>query len=577
MLTEMKLDPEVMSKPTDAAISFFDRGGECLDQGNLDGAVQSYRAALDLEPQLVEAHFNLGLAYQGSGRFDLAVDCYRKALEIQPDYFSALNNLGQVLSLTGNRSAAEAAYCRAIAVNPKLAEPHFNLGELAVMRKDLDSAVTHYRRAIEINPEMVEAYNNLGNVFQKQGNFDAAARCYRKVVKLKPELAEGYYNLGSTLKDLDDAREAIKNLKHALRLKPGYKQALNNLALVYKNTGKLDQATRYFSEALALDPHFAEAHWNRSFTCLLKGDFANGWRDFEWRFKQPKWKTLYPFRLKGTRWDGSFRPDQRILVHDEQGLGDTFQFVRYIPMVKQRVGTVIFETRKSLMPVLEGFAGIDEMIERSSDGNPSARFDAYVPLMSLPYIFQTTPSTVPDIVPYLSAAPVKAVAWKKFIGESGFKVGIVWAGRPEHMDDRNRSCRLADFACLSKLPHIRWFGLQKGPAASQTGEWPASERFINLGEAFDDFTDTAGAIANLDLIISVDTSVAHLAGAMGKPVWVLLPFIPDWRWMMEREDTPWYPTMRLFRQPAQGNWNSVFNAVAHSLKNATQKAVSAPE
>ena len=261
-------------------------------------------------------------------------------------------------------------YQKAAHSNPEQPEPHFNLGELSMSRNELDQAVAHYRRAIRLKPDMVEAYNNLGTVFQRQGNHKAAEKCYRKVVGLKPDLAEGHYNLGSALKRLDRFGAAVRHLERAIALKPDYKQAYNNLALAYKNRGALEVAKTYFSEALAIDPEFAEARWNRSFTFLLNGDFEQGWEDFEWRFKQPKWKSIYPFRLEGPKWDGSPRSGLRLLIHDEQGLGDTFQFVRYLPLVRQRVGRVIFETRKSVMPLLQGVAGIDALMERSRDGRP---------------------------------------------------------------------------------------------------------------------------------------------------------------------------------------------------------------
>jgi tetratricopeptide (TPR) repeat protein len=567
---EMKLQNSTAT--TDAAIDLFAKAGRWLDRGNLDEAARLYCAALEADADLVEARYNLGLVYQRMGRYDEAAACYRKTFQRRPDDSAALNNLGQILALTGNHSKAERVYRRAIALEPRLAEPHFNLGELSVLRDEPESAIAYYRRAIQLRPNMLEAYNNLGTVFQQQQNFRAAEKCYRKVVGLNPELAEGHYNLGSALKQLDRFQEAVRHLKHAIALKPKYKEAFNNLALAYKNRGELDVASTYFTRALAIDPAFAEAHWNRSFTYLLRGELQKGWEDFEWRFKQPRWKSLYPFRLNGPRWDGSMCHDLRLLVHDEQGLGDTLQFVRYLPRLKERVGTVIFETRRTLMPLLAGFPGIDEIIERSADGSPKAHYDTWVALMSLPYLLKTRLSNIPDGIPYLTAPDDKVLAWKKRINGTGLKIGIVWAGRPEHMNDRNRSCRLEQFSKLADLPGLQWYSLQKGTADSQLDEWRPPPHIKNLGAVFDDFTDTAGAIANLDLVITVDTSVAHLAGAMGAQVWVLLPYIPDWRWMMGRQDSPWYPTMRLFRQPEAGNWSEVFSELKDALRQRLQKA-----
>jgi len=563
----MQQATEKPAKPVDAAMAEFQAAGACLEQGLLRTAVGHYLAALRRQPDFCEARYNLGLAYQEMGRLDPAAEAYRSVLALKPNDPKALNNLGQVLAKTGELENAADLFYRATLAAPQFAEPHFNLGELAARQKRWDEAIRHFRRALKVRPDMVEAYNNLGNAFQQRGSLEAAEKCYRRVVALAPHLAEGFYNLGSVLQNRDRFEEAVDGLKTALRLKPHYPEALNNLALTYKNMGRLEQAADYFSQAIALKPDFAEAYWNRSFTHLLNGDFEKGWRDYEWRFKQARWKTLYPFRLDRPRWDPSDPRHRRILVHDEQGLGDTFQFVRYLPMLKADGREVVFETRKALFPLLSGFRGIDALVVRSEDGRPSARFDSYVPLLSLPHLFGTTLETIPAAVPYIFADPHKIAAWKSRVAGPGLRVGLVWAGRPAHMNDRKRSCPLSLFGLLADLPDVSFVGLQKGPAAAQAADWPVKDscRFVNLGEDFDDFADTAAVIANLDLVISVDTSVAHLAGAMGKPVWVLLPYIPDWRWMMGREDSPWYPTMRLFRQPQAGDWASVFTRVREEV------------
>jgi len=479
-----------------------------------------------------------------------------------PIYF---NNPEDGFKEQGNHDDAINCYQKVIQLSHNFAEASYNLGDVMQAQGNSDVAIKYYEQAVRFKPDFLEAYNNLGNALKSKGRLEAAVQNYKQVVRIKPDLAEGYYNLGSALRLQEEYKCAIENLTIALKLKPDYAEAYNNLALTQKNQGDIDGAIKNFTRAITFKPDLAVAHWNRSFTYLLNEDFKQGFEDYEWRFKTGKWKTIYPYRYDGPRWDGSTALNKTIFIHDEQGLGDTIQFVRYMPMVKSRCGTVILETRRSLINLLQGFPGIDKLVERSSDGKPPVGFDLYVPLLTLPLIFETKLETIPANVPYLHAGPKKANYRQNRLG-AGYKVGIVWAGRPQHLNDRNRSCTLKQFLPLGEIPGIRLYGLQKGESTGMAEELSRVDGLINLGDKFEDFSDTAGAIENLDLVISVDTSVAHLAGAMGKPIWVLLPFIPDWRWMMGRKDSPWYPTMRLFRQEKPGDWDSVFRRVAQELK-----------
>jgi tetratricopeptide (TPR) repeat protein len=551
----------------------FNLGSIYHDQLQFKEAIYYYLKTVQVKPDLIEAHYNTGLAYQELNKLDDAIDSYDKALQIKPDYPEAHNNKGKALKDKGNLEEALTCFQRAIQLKQDFAEPYFNLGDALSYLGQMETAIQNYRLALRYRPNMIEAYNNLGNALKNQGDFDAAIDNYRQVARLKPDLAEAHYNLGSTLRLKEAFDEATTHLQQALQLKTDYAEAYNNLGLTYKEQGNLDQAIKNFSRALRIKPQLAEAHWNRSFTYLLNVNFMDGWRDYEWRFQQAKWKTLYPHRYNGSRWDGITCPDKTIFIHDEQGLGDTLQFVRYIPLVKSRCQRVIFETRKSLIPLLQGFPGIDKIVVRSSYPNSAENWDIYVPLLSLPKIFETKLETIPAKVPYIYADAGKVAYWQDRLAGNEFKVGIVWAGRPLHTNDRNRSCKLKQFLPLSKIPGIQLIGLQKGEATAQTQNMPAETVLTNYGEEFEDFTDTAGLIENLDLVISVDTAVAHLAGAMGKPVWVLLPFVPDWRWMMNREDSPWYPSMRLFRQKTHGEWAPVFQRVEEELTTLVDAAI----
>ncbi|MCD6561075.1 MAG: tetratricopeptide repeat protein [Deltaproteobacteria bacterium] len=545
--------------------SNYNMGNALQELGALQEAVFYYQKAITLKPDYVEACYDAGNVFLAQRKFNESISCFLKALKLRPDLAEPYNNMGKAYIGQKKINSAISCFQKAIQLRHDFAEAYYNLGDVMQAQDNPDAAIKYYEQAVRFRPNFLEAYNNLGNALRSKGSLEEAVQNYKQVVRIKPDLAEGYYNLGSTLRLQEEYERAIENLAIAIKLKPDYAEAYNNLALTLKNQGDIDGAIKNFTLAISFKPGLAVAHWNRSFTYLLNEDFKRGFEDYEWRFKTDKWKTIYPYRYDVSRWDGTAALDKTILIHDEQGLGDTIQFVRYIPMVKSMCGTVILETRKSLINLLQGFPGIDKLVERSSDGKPPVVFDLYVPLLTLPLIFKTKLKTIPANVPYLHADPKKAGCRRNRLG-TGYKVGIVWAGRPQHLNDRNRSCTLKQFLPLAEIPGIRLYGLQKGELKGKSEEISQRAGLINLGDRFEDFSDTAGAIENLDLVISVDTSVAHLAGAMGKPIWVLLPFIPDWRWMMGRKDSPWYPTMRLFRQERPGDWDSVFRRVTEELR-----------
>lgn len=540
------------------------------DGGQLDEALAGYLKAALLQPDLVEAHYNAGLVQQTLGRASEAAACYQRALRIRPDFAHAHNNLGQIH--LGCRQVERALSCfrQAIHHKPDFAEPHFNMGEALHAQKKHAEAVDHYRIALQLKPAMAEAWNNLGTALRDQGDLNEAVDCYRRVVALRPFLAEGHYNLGSALKDAGDHTGAVESLAMALNLRRDYPEAWNNLGLAHKSSGDYLHSLECLTEAVRLKPDLAEAHWNRSFLYLLLGRFPEGFDDYEWRFKLPRWQMIYPFRQNLPRWNGRRDKHCRVLVHDEQGLGDTLQFVRYLPMLKERCGKVILETQPPLVELLRGLPGVDEIVARPVDGPQNRGADCHVPLMSLPGIFGTCVSSIPSVVPYLWADLPKASQWKKRLGHSKFNVGIVWAGRPQHQNDKNRSCRLRHLAPLANIHGVRLFSLQKGPAASQIQEAGLDGLVENLDPELKDFTDTAAVVANMDVIITVDTSVAHLAGAMARPVWLLLPFVPDWRWLLDREESPWYPTMHLFRQEKGDGWESVLRRIEVALRQQTE-------
>lgn len=511
-------------------------------------------------------YFNIANTNKHDGRYEVAVDNYRKAIEHQADFAEAFYNLANTLNLLGRTNDAIENYRAALKYKPDFADAYNNLGTALENQKEFAEAESSYRQAIYLKPDYADAYNNLGNLYHKMNRLQHAVDCYQKAIDIQPDRADIYYNLAQTLKDRNQFDLAIETYQKALRLKPDFADAYNNLGVTFQEQGMPADALENYKQAIKLDANFADAHWNYALALLLTENFHEGWKEFEWRFHKNSWQRTYPFRYNLPRWDGLNFEGKRLYVHDEQGFGDTLQFIRYLPLVKARGGKVFFETRQPLLNLLTEFCGIDELVERSDDGKPAVPSDCYIPLLSLPGIFQTTLKSIPAKKGYLSANECKVKYWRKQLDEKDYKVGLVWAGNSSHVNDKKRSIALQRFAPLAELPGIQLYGLQKGEAAKQDGEICPSILRRNLGEHFEDFSETAGAIQNLDLVISVDTSVAHLAGAMGKPVWTILPFAPDWRWLLKRKDSPWYPTMKIFRQPEPGDWESVIDQVKDELQ-----------
>src|SRR5271166_2350377 len=577
--------------------------GNILEKQNkLDEAVACYHQALRLRPNYPEAHYNLGIVLGRQDKLNEAVASYQQALQLKPNYAEAHNNLGTVLARQGKLDEAVASYRQALQLKPADPEAHNNLG-LALARQDkLDEAVASYQEALRLKPNYPEAHSNLGTAFQEQGRLDEAVASCQQALRLKPDSAEAHHNLGIVLgkqdkideamasfqealrlkPDYPDAHhnlgivlgkqnkldEAMASFQQALRLKPDYPDAHNNLGLVLGRQGWLDEAVASYQQAVQLKPDYPEANWNLGLAWLQMGRFEQGWAGYEWRWKCKEFGSLPPFHPP--LWDGSPLDGRTILVHAEQGLGDTLQFIRYVPMVHQRGGRVILVCQPPLIRLLTRSPGIERLV---AQGEALPEYDVHVPLMSLPGLLGTTLKSVPADVPYLDAEPQLVEAWRHRLGSyPGFKVGIVWQGNPKFRLDRLRSIPLAQFAPLARVPGVHLFSLQKGPGAEQLAA--VTDRFpvTDLGRRLDDFMDTAAVLKNLDLVISVDTAIAHLAGALGIPVWVALPFAPDWRWLMGREDSPWYPTMRLFRQTRPGQWEDVFHHIAEAL----QRRLAAP-
>ncbi|GBD95714.1 MAG TPA: tetratricopeptide repeat protein [Nitrospirae bacterium] len=546
------------------SVSFYHNnlGNAFMSLNENDKALQCFKEALRLKPDNVEACNNLGNTLRKQGKNKEALVQYIKAVEMDPDYVAAINNLANLLK--GDEAIMH--YRRAIRLQPDLAEAYYNLGNALKESDETEEAVEQYRKAISINPGFADAYNNLANVLKRQKEYVEAAEHYHKAISINPDFTEAYTNLGDTYREEGRFDEALKECRKAISLNPAFEEAYVNLGNIFLDRGNFRQAVEQYNRAIDLNPDLADAHYNKGLVLLLKGEFEEGWKEYEWRFQSREISRDIGYTNNEiTVWDGSPLNGKTILIISEQGMGDHIQFVRYIPLVKKLGGRVVFESRRELMRLFEGYEGIDLLLEESKSSESDINPDTCVQLLSLPRIFGATLDTIFADVPYLKADPETTDKWKSRFNHELFNVGLVWSGSTAHRNDCNRSCSLADFVPLADIPGVALFSLQKG-GISENG---AGMRIKDIGKDLDDFYDTAAAIENMDLVISVDTSVAHLAGALGRPVWTLLPFVPDWRWMLKREDTPWYPTMRLLRQTVPGDWASVMKRVAAELKNLT--------
>ncbi|WP_448562211.1 tetratricopeptide repeat protein [Trichothermofontia sp.] len=464
-------------------------------------------------------------------------------------------------------SAAIAAYQQAIALNPNLPRTLSNLGVALHKTGDLDAAITYYQAALRQKPDFPEAHYNLGKALQEKGNFDAASDHYRRAIALNPTYAEPYYGLGSILAQSDtwdklftpqDHFEAIKSCyEQLLRVRPQEAAAYNNLGSAYFRRGKIAESVTYFEQAIAHDPHLSPAHRNLGLALLTQGDLVRGFAEYRWRW-QVEGQGLPNFSQP--QWDGSDLTGKTILLYPEQGHGDIIQFVRYAPLVAQRGGRVVVSCYAGLERLVASVAGVDQVVTH----HKKVDFDTFFPLMDLPIIFKTDLATVPAQIPYLKAPAIPPLILQ-VPDHIRLKVGIVWAGNPQNPTDQKRSCPLIAFLPLLALKNIAFYSLQVGEPVTQLANLPDEIALLDLSPHLKDFADTAAVIEQLDLVITVDTAVAHLAGALGKSTWILLSALPDWRWLLDREDSPWYPTVRLFRQTRLGDWAEVMTRVVDTL------------
>lgn len=496
----------------------------------MDAALQDCEKAIAMDPGLPEIYNVRGLVFDKLGKAQRAADSFRQALQLRPGTIQFQVNLAK------------------------------NLNTL----KAYDQALAHCDQAIESHPDSPDVHYNRGTALYGLMRFEAAVKSYDRAIELAPEFSEAFCNRGSCFQRLGLAEKGVADFNQAIALDPGNVRALSNRGLSHRLLGRFKEAEKDFDQALSIEPDHGATLFNRALLYLLTGNFEKGWTEYEWRWKKSPGRKI----LAGKAWDGEPLSGKSIFIYGEQGAGDFIQFVRYLPLLQKMGATVILESQPALERLMAGFKGYDRLRIQADDTDPriTDRFDYHLPVMSLPRLFKTTLDTIPSPVPYLTADKDLTRIWQGRIKKgNALRVGVVWAGNPAHKGDRQRSVSLSRFLPLKEIKGVNLYSLQKEAHELWTDQDPGTIFTGDFGKEIADFADTAAIINNLDWVISVDTSVAHLAGALGKETWVLLPFSPDWRWLTKREDSPWYPGMRLFRQPFPRDWDNVFKAVAAAV------------
>lgn len=533
--------------------------------GRPEAALEEFDRALDEFGPCIELLYNRGVTFQRLGRHQEAILSFSQVTEATVRSAPVHFGMGVSYQALGDARKAIRAYDDAVRLFPGYPEALNNRGIVYQILRQWDEAIDSHRLAVEAEPSFAEAHNSLGAALHSAGRDEEALVAIDRAIALSPNFREAWNNRGVTLQGLGRYEEALASFDKALDIAPTV-SGLTHRANCLADLGRLDEADREYSTALLHDDAYPMARFNRSLVALQRGDFETGWRDYEFRSLTAQGDPI-PVNAASS-WDGSVVKDKTIYVRSEQGAGDTIQFMRYLKFVKERCGKVVFECSRDVAPLAACCEGVDEIVVKQDSSHllraPAGSIEVF--LLSLPHVFETTVDTIPALSKYISVWSNRRNIWRMRILQSreikpGFRIAIVWAGAASHKNDRARSCRLDDFGPLADIEGVHLYSLQKGRPAQQLYRSGMGRKVIDLRFGLLDYGDTAAALENFDLVVSVDTSVAHLAGALGIPVWTVLPTSSDWRWMLDREDSPWYPTMRLFRQKSAGDWSEVFERV----------------
>ncbi len=558
----------LQANQSDAA-AHFHLGRALAGQGLLEEAATHLRQALQIDPQFAAAHRHLGHVQMDSGRLDAAVSHYRQAVQLKTDFAEAYTDLGSALQLQGFLDEAVANHRQALRLKPEFAEAHTNLGGALLKQGNIKEALSHHREALRIKPDLAEAHGNLALALKELNQLDEAQAHARQALSLRPGYAPAHLNLGMILDRQGKFGEAEACFRESIRIKPINPEAFSNLGIALLRQNKLTEVGPCFDEALHVQPDFGTAHWNRSHLWLLSGDFKRGWPEYEWRWTQP---THAKRAFSQPRWEGSALDGKTILLHAEQGLGDTIQFIRYASLVADRGGNVVVECPPVLAPLVVGVRGVHRVVTQALALPP---FDVQLPLLSVPGVMQTDLGTIPAAVPYLKVDGALVERWRREIGMPKRlggrlrQVGIVWQGNPANPTDRQRSIPLSHFARLAQVEGVQLISLQKGPGTHQLAElrhkFPIVDLGSRLGDSAESLTNIAAVIESLDLVVACDTAIAHLAGALAVPVWLALAVVPDWRWLLGARIVLGTRPCVCFGKPALRNGKTCFRGWRRKL------------
>jgi len=537
-------------------------GMALVELGRPSEALEHFDSALRLKPAFAGAHNSRGIALRALSRHDAALASFDAALAIKPAYAEAWYNRALTAHDLKQHAMAAENCARALSILPTYAEA-WNLRGLALQEMGrTDDALESYRRALNINPALAEAHNNRGVALQSARRYAQALESYDAAIALDPLAARTWSNRGAALDHLHRYDEALGSYDRAVALDPTFVNAWNNRGVALAAAGRRLEAITSYDQAIAADADNADAHWNKSICHLQLGDFSAGWALHEWRWKSSEIKLEHRHFLQPLWLGAEPVAGKTVLLHADQGFGDAIQFCRYARLAAERGARVVLEVRKPLVPLMQGLRGVAAVV---TYGEALPPFDMHCPLGSLPCAFHTDLTNIPNPEGYLRADTAKLNFWRsRLSARVKPRVGLAWSGNTQHKNDHNRSIALKDL-CAALPAGLEYLVLQKDVTAAEREVLDARGEIRHFSADISDFSDTAALCALVDIVISVDTSVAHLAGALARPVWIMLPFNPDWRWLLERRDSPWYATARLYRQPRPGDWASVLAEVSTDL------------
>ena len=553
-----------MASPPLAEIAqAFEQAVGLVRQGRLDEADRICSRIIKELPTSFDALHLLGVIKLQSGKAAAALSLFEMALTVTPDSPEALSNMALALAALHRDSEALAMFDGAHALMPHSLETLNNRGSLLLRLKRAAEALADFDSVLALEPRHAGARLNRGNALVELGRLDEAVTAYDEVLAAHPTSAETHLNRGNTLSLLGRQTEAIAAFDRALSLRSGYVKALTGRGAALQALNRFPEALAHFRNVLAIDKQNADAHHNEALVLLTLGDYRRGFEKYEYRWRRTGMPTRHR-NLGKPLWLGEYPLARKtILVHAEQGLGDVIQFVRYVPMLARTGAKVVLEAPPELADLLARVEGVAAVVRR---GETLPDFDVHAPVGSLPLAFKTEPSTIPKNVPYLKASDERIAKWRERIERlPSPRIAIAWAGNPSHANDRSRSIALSRLGPLVSRADVRFVSIQRELRSGDADLLSYQPELLHVGGELDDFDDTAAVVSLVDVVITVDTSVAHLAAALGRPTWIMVPFWPDWRWMVDREDSPWYPTARLFRQPAPGDWGSVIDKVQAAL------------